>query len=150
MKKFEFKLKSVLKLRQYRRDLCRQLLAQILSDDAALIAERQRHERNRQVQLEELKAIGASGSVNVDRTSARRYFCGQLTVAMRIVDQRREIVAQQLEMCRKALIRADQEVKSLEKVEETQRAEFQYENEKSAARELEDAWMAAHSMEFAK
>lgn len=149
MKKFDFKLKPVLKLRQYRRDLCRQLLAQILADDAALIAERQRHENNRRAQLEELKTISASGGINVDRSASRRYFCGQLTVAMKIVDQRREIVAQQLEMCRKALVRADQEVKSLEKIEATQRAEFDYENEKSAARELEDAWMGAHSKEFA-
>jgi flagellar protein FliJ len=150
LKTFTFKFQSVLKLRQYRRDLCRQVLAQVLADDAALVTERARHEKNRNVQLEELRKIGAGGGVDVDRSSARRYFCGQLTTAMKIVDQRRAIVAQQISMCRAAVVRADQEVKSLEKIEENQRADFNYQTERTTARELEETWLAAHSMEFAK
>lgn len=150
MKTFQFKLLPVLKLRRYRRDLCRQLLAQILADDAALVAERQRHENHRAAQIQEMSRLSTGGSIDVDRASSRRYFCGQLTLAMRIVDQRREVVAQQLAMCRAALVRADQEVKALEKLEEAQRTAFDYERERASGREMEDAWMAAHALEFAK
>ncbi len=147
MKTFHFKFEPLLKLRQYRRDLCRQLLASVLEDDARLVAERSKLEATRRFQLDEMKNLGASGSVDISGSAARRYYSGQLVVEMRLVDRRREVVAQQIDLCRKALVRADQEVKALEKIEEKQRSEYDYEQERRTSRELEDAWSAARSVE---
>jgi len=150
LKTFAFKFEPVLKLRRYRRDLCRQLLAQILDDDARLVDSRRRLEDFRLRQLDELRDLGRAGAVNVDQSAARRYHSAQLAAEVRLVDHRRTIVAQQLDLCRQALVRADQEVKALEKIEERQRGEFVYEAERQAARELEDAWSAARAVEASR
>ena len=119
-------------------------------DDARLVDSRRRLEDFRLRQLDELRDLGRAGAVNVDQSAARRYHSAQLAAEVRLVDHRRTIVAQQLDLCRQALVRADQEVKALEKIEERQRGEFVYEAERQAARELEDAWSAARAVEASR
>jgi flagellar export protein FliJ len=147
LKTFQFKFEPLLNLRRYRRDLCRQLLAGVLDDDARLVAERRRLEETRHKQLAEMRRLGEQGVVDVGGSSARRYYSGQLTVEMRLVDHRREVVAQQIELCRQALVRADQDVKALEKIAEKLRGEYEYEQDRRAAHELEDAWSAVRAVE---
>ena len=70
----------------------------------------------------------------------RRFHSGQLLGQLRLVEERRNLVAQQLQMCREALMKADAEVKVLERLEEKQRAAFLEDLERRAQREREEAW----------
>lgn len=144
---FVFKFAALLRIRRHRRDQCRQLLAEVLSDIRALEVQRAELEQRRTGQLDELRSLGRPGPVDVDRAAARRYFAGQLVGELAGLARRQELVEQQLELCRQTLVKADQDVKVLEKLEEKQRAAFQFESERRGARELEEAWQAARLTE---
>jgi flagellar export protein FliJ len=142
--KFQFKLETLLNMRRGRRNQCRQVLAEVLRRDAELAAEMERVVQERLGQLQELRDLNSSRELNIDATSARRYFAGQLTSEIAGLDRRRNIVAAQLEFCRQTLVKADQDVKALENLKDKQLTEFSQLQERRAQRELEDSWSAAH------
>jgi flagellar protein FliJ len=137
---FVFSLASLLRYRRHRRDLCRQLLAEVLADEQRLHAEQRASEHERRELLAEIRELGDAGPVDIDRSAARRYYAAQLSRRIAGTAQRRQLVAGQLDLCRQALTRADGEVRMLERLEETRRAEHRYQEDRRAERELEDAW----------
>jgi flagellar protein FliJ len=147
---FVFKLRSLLEFRKHRRNLCRQLLAQILADEATLLAERQRVLASREQQFAEIRELSRQGHVTVEAAIARRYHSGQLLVVLRTIEERRRLVGQQLQLCRETLVKADTEVKVLERLEDRQRQEFEYHAERRNQFEREDAWMARRLLETAR
>jgi flagellar protein FliJ len=144
---FVFSLAALLKFRKNRRDQCQRLLAQILADDANLVAQRQKLVAQRQRQFDEIRGLSRKGHVTVDGAASRRFHSIQLLANVRGVDERRQLVAKQLQLCRQALTKADAEVKVLERLEEKQRAEFIYRAEKRAQHEREDAWSSRWLLE---
>ncbi len=150
MPNFTFRFQALLGYRKNRRDLCRQLLAELLADDTKLDRDRQKLEQNRAEQLQQLRELGERGSVDVDRLAARRYYAGQLVRDIHSIDHNRTLLSQQLDLCRQALTKADQDVKVLEKIAEKQLAEFQYEQQRKSERELNETWLAARVGEYAK
>ncbi len=147
MNGFVFSLAALLKYRKNRRDHCQRLLAQILADDANLSAQRQRFLTERERQFEEIRGLSRKGRVTVDGAATRRFHSLQLLASVRGVDERRQLVAKQLQLCRQALTTADAEVKVLERLEEKQRAEFVYRAERRAQHEREDAWTSRWLLE---
>lgn len=143
MPAFVFKFESVLRVRRHRRDQCRRMLADLLADDDKLAAERAHLEQTRTEQLDELRELGRRGEVDIDRSASRQYYIGRLLGEMRLVDRKRETLAGQLKLCRQALVKADQEVKMLEKLREKHEHEFRAAHERHSARELEDTWLAS-------
>ena len=145
-----FPLESLLRYRKNRRDLCRQLLAQILTNLQQLKQDRQSLQRRRVDQIDELRQLGAGGDVDIDRSAARRYYAGHMLGEIQLVDRNREVVAEQLARCRETLIRSDQEVKAIEKLREKQLADFLYDQQRREHRELDEAWLATHLTEIGK
>jgi len=137
---FVFSLAALLKYRKNVREHCQRLLAQVLTDEAGLLAERERLLADRDRQFEEIRRLSRRGRVTVDGAATRRYHSLQLLGDVRGIDEKRKVVAQQLQLCRQALTKADGEVKVLERLEEKQRAVFLYEAERRAQHEREDAW----------
>ena len=150
MKQFQFKFQALLNYREYRRNLCRLYLAEVLANDRDLVSQRRSLERNRNDQISELRDLSREGDVNIDRSASRRYFAGQLSGEMQLVDKNRSLIAQQLVLCRQALSKADQDVKVLEKLEEKQREEFYYDEERREAHELEEVWISGHLREYTR
>lgn len=150
MRKFVFRFQALLRYREHQRDLCRQLLAGVLADESNLISQGNRLETTRQQQFDELRQLGQPGEVDVDKSASRRYYAGQLLGDMRQLQRQRDVVSQQLQLCRQALVKADQQVKVLEKLEERQRAEFRYFQERQAAKQLEDEWLAVRAKDFSR
>jgi flagellar export protein FliJ len=150
MSGFVFTLQPLLNYRQGRRDLCRQLLAQIADDDRALAAKRDALADDRRRQLDQLRDLSQTGRVSIDGAAARRYYSGQLLAAMQGLDRQRALVAQQMELCRKALVQADVECKVLQRLEEKQRAAWRYAAERRAQHEREDLWTARRLAEAAR
>ncbi len=145
MKKFTFKFDPLLKLRRNQRDICRQLLADVLGRDDELAARRRAVETERRTQIDQLRSLSTGGSgVNID-ASARRLYAMQLTANLGEIDTRRAALAGQIASCRQALVRADQAVKSLEKLADKQQTEFVYQQERVEARALEETWQAIHA-----
>jgi flagellar export protein FliJ len=144
---FVFSLSALLKYRKNRRDHCQRLLAQVLADDAGLSAQRHKLLAQRERQLTEIRGLSRKGHVTVDGAASRRYHSIQLLAHVRGVDERRQLVAKQLDLCRQALTKADAEVKVLERLEEKQRAAFVYRAEQRAQNEREDAWSARWLLE---
>jgi flagellar export protein FliJ len=142
--KFQFKLETLLTMRLGRRDQHRQALAEILNRDAELAAEMERTVQQRLGQLQELRNLNSSRAMNVDATSARRYFAGQLTSEIAGIEYQQNIVAEQLEICRQTLVKADQDVKALENLKDKQRVEFLQLQEQRDQRELEDSWSSTN------
>ena len=99
------------------------------------------------IQIDELRSLGGSGGVNVDASVSRRSYAGQLSGNICHIEADRTTLRRQIELCRQALIRADQAVKSLEKLAEQQRTEFVYTQERVESRELEQTWQAIHAGE---
>ncbi|HEV8003930.1 MAG TPA: hypothetical protein VGP63_28955 [Planctomycetaceae bacterium] len=147
MSGFVFRLRSLLEFRRHRRDLCRQLLAQVLAAEANLLAERQSALASRARQFEEIRGLSRQGRVVVEAAISRRYHSGQILLQVRIIEEKRRLVSQQLQLCRDALVKADTEVKVLERLEERQRQEFAYHAERHIQFEREDAWMARRLQE---
>ncbi len=150
MKDFQFKFQALLNYRKYRRNLCRLYLAEVLANERELISQRHSLERDRSNQLDELRDLSREGDINIDRSASRRFFAGQLIGEMQLVDTNRSLIAQQLVLCRQTLSKADQDVKVLEKLEEKQREEFRYYEERREAHELEEVWMSGHLKEYTR
>lgn len=147
MRRFSFQFASLLNIRRGRRNVCLQFLAQILDSERELAMQKHRLEQARRGQLEQLRSILDSGTVDIDGASTRRFYAGRLTAEIAAVERNQDIVADQQTICRQALSRTDRDVKILEKLEEKHRAAFLYEEERRAQRELEDAWMSGRQTE---
>jgi flagellar protein FliJ len=147
---FVFPLRGLLNYRKNRRDLCRMLLAQLLADDRSLAADRTNLTAARAQQLDEIRRINERRPLPIDASATRRYHSIQLLARIRGVDERRELLAGQLRLCREALTRADADVKALERLEEKQLAAFLYEANRREQREREDLWSARRLVEQAQ
>lgn len=144
MKKFTFPLDSLLRYRRHRRDLCCQLLAQVLAEQQRLEQHRRGLELQRAAQLGELRTLGEAGEVDIDRSASRRFHASQLLNEIHLTERNRRAVAEQAALCRQAVTQADQDVEVLERLREKQRQEHQYEEARRESRALDDAWMAVH------
>jgi len=148
MPRFQFRLAALQKYRESLRDQCRQVLAQWLQRDAAVVAEQQRLERERLDQLEEMRTQQTGTALlSIDKLASRRYRAGQITAELAAVARQREELAVQISLCRQALVKADQGVKVLEQLAEKQFAEFEQAQEKVQTREREEVWQARHWQE---
>lgn len=150
MSRFAFPLDSVLKYRRSRRDLCRQLMARVLADDRELAAREAMLLDQRGAQLDEIRALDRGERIDIDGSIARRFHAVRLHGELRVLAQNRQVLAGQLELCRRALVEADRDVKALEKLRDRREAEHRAAHERRSNREMEDAWMALHAGEFAK
>ncbi len=148
MKKFSFKFEALLKLRKNQRDVSQKLLADVLRHDEELADRRRQTDAERLTQFDEIRELGGGGAgVNVSASSSRRLYAVQLTGRLGEIDARRSALARQIEICRQALVRADQAVKSLEMLAEKQQTEFVFEQERIEARALDETWQAIHAGE---
>jgi flagellar export protein FliJ len=145
MKRFRFQLEALLQLRENQRDLRRITLAEVLRRKSELDQQRHRVESERRAQLDDLRDLGTPGEVNIDASSARRLYAGQLDGDLGSLAREMQLVVRQVDLCRQALIEADRSVKSLEKLSHRRREEFLFDQERREALELEQAWRARHA-----
>lgn len=143
MKAFAFQFEALLRVRRHQRDACRQRLADAQSRDHELAARRGRTEAERYFQIEELRTLEGGGqNIEVGASTSRRSYAGQLSSDIDQIDSERASIAREIGLCREALIRADQAVKSLEKLAERQSAEFALNRERSEVRDQDQIWQA--------
>jgi len=120
MPRFQFRLASVLRLREATRDERRGQLAEAYLAESKLRARRE----TVQLELDELKRLGqapAVGPVNMDRLVAANRFESVVTAEIQVIRQHEATLAVEIERRRQALVVADREVRVLEKLRETKR-----------------------------
>ena len=140
----EFRLQALLRYRLHQRDLCRLYLGEALTADRILNERREAIEAERLLQLREGAQLLEPGRISIDRMMSRRYHLGQLQLQTRQVDLERQIVAQQIDLCRQALLQADQRVQALEKLRDKQLREAAAQEVRREERQVEEAWQALH------
>jgi hypothetical protein len=144
MQKFVFKLDAVLQYRRHQRDLCRQFLAEALSQEQVLIARQEHLESLRAIQIDEIRQLTSNQVVDIGRTVARRRHARQLTAEIILIERHRRDAARETQARRQDLIGKNQRVCALEKLAERQAAEHITEAERRTVREMEDTWLATH------
>jgi flagellar export protein FliJ len=138
-----FPFTKVLDYRRHMRLECRQELAEVLSEEQKLQDHRTGLEVERQRQLEELGQLAESSNLSVDAASRRRCFAGQLDIQLLVVNEQLLLLQVESEKCRTALVQADQDVQTLERLEEMHVTRTGYESRRRSEIELADQWQAA-------
>ena len=138
MAQFKFRLDSLLRLRLAKRDERREALAEAYRADQILRQQQQDAEQEIEETRRISRANSASGDVSVDRLlNNNRYELIMKSQIQRLGVQREQI-AEEISRRRQALVEADQELRILEKLRERHAAEFQYHEEKSLIRDLDE------------
>lgn len=139
-----FRLDKVL---EYRKHLCleaRNALASAIGDEQTLLDYQAKTERQKQQQMSELATFAQMEAFNVEAAARRRYFMGQLDIQLMVVAeqlvQARMIVEQQ----RQVLVKADQEVKALERLREKHFEEETSQEQKRSEIELSEQWQSSN------
>lgn len=138
MSKFQFRLATLVKLREAARDERRAALAEA-QRALDLLDQRLAGNRQEQVELKQLcKSVTTPGQVNVDRLlDAQRYEAVLLAEAQRLTQQQATIAAE-CERRREALVAADREVKTLEKLRDKQLARWQQAADRTEQKQFDE------------
>ncbi|HEX7450504.1 MAG TPA: flagellar export protein FliJ [Pirellulales bacterium] len=136
MARFQFRLATLLKLREALRDERRAQLAEALrlSDELQL----RRDEIDELLRGAQRSQVVAPGAVNVDRLLDATRYDVVLRVEKAQLEGQQATVAAEIEKRRQALVAADREVRSLELLRETQRERHNAEEESKARKELDE------------
>ncbi len=145
MRKFTFRLKTLLRLREAVRDQRRGQLAEAfrILDAIDLRLDELRNE------LDDLKRQQAAqpGRVDVDRLVAAHRYEMVLRAEQQHNDQQRQEVSAEVERRREALTAADREVRTLEKLRETQQLRHRAEQERLLMKEIDEIASRNHAQE---
>lgn len=142
MGQFRFELEALLTYRRHQLDQCRRLMAEVFADQQSCQEERAERARERFQLEDDIRQQSLSGMVDVSRMASQRYYLTQLDVQSQQLLAREARIAQQLELCRQAVLQADRAVKALEQLREKRLHEFQQVESKREQRELEESWTA--------
>ncbi|QDT39057.1 flagellar export protein FliJ [Stratiformator vulcanicus] len=137
---FRFRLEPVLKFRRYRRDIVRALLAGVIEDARKVEDGLSVLSQDRSESVGRLRDMSAGGRFDVDQAASLRYYCSQLSAQIMANRRQKELVENQLRQVQAALVLADREVKTLEKLKERQRAEFDKRSQRIDDRVATDQW----------
>lgn len=134
MKKFKFRLATLVKLREAARTDRRLQLAEAFRVDEVLQEQLGQAEAMISEYRQEQRAGTGPGTIDVDQLLAQQRYLMLLEIQRRSLMQQRQNVAQEIERRRQALVEADREVRVLENLEQRQRARW---NEERSRQELQ-------------
>jgi flagellar FliJ protein len=135
---FTFRLASLLRLRESRRDECRAALAEAYRIDDVLRKQWEGLGRELDALREFCRTTASPGAVQIDRlVEAQRYEL-VARAQQQHVAQQRETVAAEIERRRQALVEADREVRVLEKLRERQAEQHRREEDLREVKRLDE------------
>lgn len=139
-----FRLDKVLEYRKHLRLEARNALAAAIGDEQTLLEHQARVNRQKGHQLAELATFTQSEVVNVEAAARRRYFTGQLDIQLMLVSEQLVQARQVVEQKRMVVVKADQEVKALERLRENHFEEETSQELKRTEIELSEQWQSAN------
>lgn len=145
MARFQFRLATLLRLRELARDERRAQLAEVLRLLDRL--REQRDELNRLLRSTQELQTAPPGNVDVDRLlNATRYEL-VLRTELRQLELQEATVAAEIEKRRQALVAADREVRSLELLRDSQQERHTNEEEHRSRKELDEIAVQRYALE---
>lgn len=139
---FQFRLQTLLRIREQTRDERRAQLADALRVDVEL--ERQQNELQQELAESRVMAHPTLGAIDVDRVLESQRYEMLLGAKLAALAQQREHVAREIEQRRLALVEADREVRVLEKLRENQLERFKAEEQLIDQRRLDEVATIGH------
>jgi flagellar export protein FliJ len=136
MKKFHFRLATLMRVREATRDECRAQLAEALRVQAALDDQAQELERTMREARESHRT--PRGQVNVDRLMDAERYEIMLLVERKKLEAQQENVSKEVEKRRQALIWADQDVRVLERLRESETVQWRQSAERETMQQLDE------------
>ena len=140
---FQFRLATLLRLRQSARDDCHQRLAESQRADDDLRDRLARIEAEKQQLHGRGRRCGGAGTVDVDRLAEIDRYAAVLRDDAERLRRRREALAVEIQQHRHALLKADQDARSLEKLQDRHRLRHRREAERRESKQLDEAAMHA-------
>lgn len=138
MPRFNFRLQTLLRLREQLRDQRREELAKAFQADA-MLADRRDSATLRLVALkEDYRAASGVGEVRVDRLLVSQRCEVALRVEIRQIEEQRRVLAEEIEKRRAALVEADRQVRVLEKLKAKQYERFLHEERLRENKEIDE------------
>jgi flagellar export protein FliJ len=145
MKPVQFRLTTLLRLREAVRDERRLLLADALRVEAAL--NEQAAELDRGIGDARKAQLAPAGIVDVDRLIAAQRYELTLEMERRRLGQQQANVAKEIDQRRSALVTADQDVRVLEKLRDTQAERWRAEHERQQMKEMDEVAGRSYALE---
>ena len=135
---FQFRLSTVLKVREYERNLHRQSVSMARETHSQCLADCHCIASERTALLAELRELNDGDSLPIDKIANRRRHAEQLSHQLELAEIAADDAARNLERCLKSLILANRSVQVLEHLAERQLAEFAKSEARAEAREFDD------------
>ena len=132
---FQFRLRTVLKVRQLERDQQRQVVSNARACLTKVVADRDRLVDGRMIVIDELRRLNDSEVWDINHVLDRQRHTAQLGQALAATEFTLTKAKTQLEAAITRLVEADQLVKALERISERQLAEYEVSQLKLAALE---------------
>ena len=139
-----FPLDKVLSYRSHLRLESRSLLAAALADERTLLDERLQLERQREQQTTELSELLQQVTLDVPAARRRNLYARRLDAELSVLDEKLVAAGRRVEACRLDLVKADQDVKALDRLREKHVEEQTYAEARKAEHELAEQWQAAN------
>jgi len=138
MPHFTFRLQSLLRLREDRRDECRARLAAAINDDHALAQRQAELEHERRELVAQCREAAAPGDLDVDRLLECRRYDRLLTTERDQLVAWRQQAAERIEQDRETLLAADREVRALEILKTRQQDQHREEAKRREIKTLDE------------
>jgi flagellar FliJ protein len=142
MRRFIFRLQSVLEVRATARRECRARLAELFAAARELDGRRRSVERELAAAVQ-LRQAGQNGPLDVQHLASVQRYEQLLRGDLAIVGEQIQALEQRIERERQSLIAADRQMRLLERLREKQLARHRQQESASESRELDDLLRSA-------
>ena len=142
-KKNEFRLATLLRLRETTRDECRSSLAEAHRADERLLDQLARLGMEQRQSQDECRKASRPGAIEVDRLVEAHRYVSSLRAREEELRRQRQTLAAEIDRRRQSVVKADQDVQILEKLQERRLLRQRMEEARQEAKQLDEAALQA-------
>lgn len=142
MAKFQFRLATLLRLREATRDERRVQLAEVQRADAELQSQLEQLTREQEQLQRDCRQAAGPGAVDLPRLVEAERYAATLRTQETDIHQQRQTLAVEIERRRQVVIEADRDVQSLEKLRDNQSQAHRQEEDRQEGKRLDEAALA--------
>ncbi len=139
MASFRFRLSSLENFRRQARERCQLELAAAEADRQNLDSQRNDVERQIVALRHAVRGSVGPGRVDVMQLASASDFECRLRGELEQLNRRASVLAEEVARCRQAVVEADREVRTLEKLRQRQHEQFQSDERRAESKRLDDA-----------
>ena len=138
MAKFEFRLATLMRLRENHRDELRGKLAEAYQAQQ-LLAEKKQSIHQEEQQLHQLRRdLLQETNTDVNRLLDMQRYAATLKAQLSTIQEQAQMLSVEVEKRRQAVVQADQQVKVLEKLRDRQQSEHRHQKMLTEAKQLDE------------